>query len=65
MSDKIESAVPENERKVHKWYQWFDPNDTPEERKLLVKLDLLIVPYALLVWCECNIKYSPACPNSD
>lgn len=32
------------------WYriQWFSDDDTREERKLIVKLDLLIVPYAFL-----------------
>lgn len=32
------------------WYriQWFKDLDTAEERKLIVKLDLLIVPYAFL-----------------
>jgi len=52
MSDKVESTATAPGRLEHKWYQWFDPNDTPQERKLLVKLDLLIVPYALLVWCK-------------
>ncbi|OLN96997.1 putative transporter SEO1-like protein 1 [Colletotrichum chlorophyti] len=33
-----------------KWWhiQWFAASDTPEERKLIRKLDLLIVPYAVL-----------------
>lgn len=32
------------------WYkiEWFSDDDTHEERKLIVKLDLLIVPYAFL-----------------
>lgn len=35
-----------------KWYQikWFADQDTPEERKLILKLDLLIVPYAFLAY---------------
>ena len=35
-----------------KWYQicWFDPDDTPEERKLITKLDFLIVPYVFLAY---------------
>ncbi|KAB5582994.1 major facilitator superfamily domain-containing protein [Coniochaeta sp. 2T2.1] len=35
-----------------KWYQlqWFRPDDTPAERKLILKLDLLIVPYAFLAY---------------
>jgi hypothetical protein len=37
--------------KTRKWYQikWFQDYDTAEERKLIVKLDLLIVPYVFLV----------------
>lgn len=33
-----------------KWWhiQWYADTDTPEERKLIRKLDLLIVPYAVL-----------------
>ncbi|KIW91734.1 uncharacterized protein Z519_07702 [Cladophialophora bantiana CBS 173.52] len=35
-----------------KWYQihWFSPDDTKEERKLITKLDLLIVPYVFLAY---------------
>jgi hypothetical protein len=35
-----------------KWYQvrWFADEDTPEERKLILKLDLLIVPYVFLAY---------------
>ncbi|GKZ24347.1 MFS transporter (Seo1) [Aspergillus brasiliensis] len=29
---------------------WFSPDDTPSERRLLLKLDLLIVPYAFLAY---------------
>lgn len=34
-----------------KWYQikWFQDYDTPDERKLILKLDLLIVPYVFIV----------------
>ena len=37
---------------ARKWYQirWFDPDDTKEERKLITKLDLLIVPYVFLAY---------------
>jgi len=37
--------------KPHTWYRikWFQDYDTPEERKLIVKLDLLIVPYVFVV----------------
>lgn len=35
-----------------KWYhiQWFSDADTPEERKFILKLDALIVPYAFLAY---------------
>lgn len=35
------------------WYGfgwWFAKQDTPEERRLLVKLDLLLIPYAMLAY---------------
>jgi len=49
-----------------KWYQirWFSPEDTAEERKLILKLDLLVVPYAFLAYWtkyidQANISESP------
>ncbi|EXJ79749.1 hypothetical protein A1O3_08032 [Capronia epimyces CBS 606.96] len=35
-------------RQGRAWYHWFAETDTPQERKLLLKLDLLIVPYAFI-----------------
>ncbi|KAL5335914.1 major facilitator superfamily domain-containing protein [Aspergillus crustosus] len=35
-------------RQGRAWYHWFAESDTPEERKLILKLDLLIVPYAFI-----------------
>ena len=34
------------------WYKikWFADSDTPEERRLIRKLDLLIVPYVFLAY---------------
>ncbi|KAJ5666905.1 hypothetical protein N7462_011314, partial [Penicillium macrosclerotiorum] len=42
-------TVPQKRRK---WYhlQWFADQDTKEERRLILKLDLLIVPYAFLAY---------------
>ncbi|KAJ9144612.1 Major facilitator superfamily transporter [Pleurostoma richardsiae] len=37
-------------KSVRKWYHWYSPEDTPEERKLIAKLDLLIVPYAFVLY---------------
>lgn len=44
-----EMAIPEQRRK---WWQiqWFAKSDTKEERRLILKLDLLIVPYAFLAY---------------
>ena len=39
-------------KKSRKWYHisWFQDYDTPEERKLIIKLDFLIVPYVFLAY---------------
>jgi hypothetical protein len=33
-----------------KWYQWFAPSDTPEERRLILKLDALIMIFVFLAY---------------
>ncbi|KAK0106931.1 MFS transporter (Seo1) [Cadophora gregata] len=50
-------ATPKPKQGLFHHFRWFDENDTPEERKLIWKLDLLIVPYALLVYW---VKYLDA-----
>lgn len=35
-------------RVKRRWYQWYADTDTPAERKLLIKMDLLILSYAFL-----------------
>ena len=46
-----EAARPPPEpRRRQKWYQWFSPDDTPEERRLITKLDLLIIVFAFLAY---------------
>lgn len=52
-----------------KWYNWYSPEDTPEERILVRKLDLLIVPYAfVLYWIkymdQTNISMLPPPPGA-
>lgn len=46
-------TIPAQSRK---WYhiKWFQDYDTPEERKLITKLDLLIVPYVFVVGNMCQ-----------
>ncbi|KPM41872.1 putative transporter SEO1 [Neonectria ditissima] len=35
---------------VRRWYHWFAPDEGPEERRLILKLDLLLVPYAFIIY---------------
>lgn len=35
---------------ARRWYHWFSSEDTPAERKLILKLDLLLVPYAFIIY---------------
>lgn len=47
--------MAEVKQEKKKWYriQWYADIDTPEERRLILKLDLLIVPFAILAyWCK-------------
>ena len=47
----------DSKRQGRAWYKirgWYADTDTPEERKLIQKLDLLIVPYAVVAYW---IKY--------
>lgn len=41
-------------RKGRAWYHWYSAEDSPEEKRLIVKLDLLIIPYAVIAYW---IKY--------
>ncbi|KAH8600106.1 retrograde regulation protein 2 [Bisporella sp. PMI_857] len=41
-------------RKGRAWYHWYAETDSPAEKKLIQKLDLLIVPYAVVAYW---IKY--------
>ena len=33
-----------------KWYQWFSPSDTQEERRLVLKLDALIMVFVFFAY---------------
>lgn len=39
-----------NQTSTRKWYEWYSPDQPQEERKLVLKLDLLIVPYAFILY---------------
>lgn len=43
----IETTVPRQ-----KWWkiQWYSDDDSHEERKFIIKLDMLVVPYAILAY---------------
>lgn len=43
-----------------KWWkiQWFSKDDTAEERKFLLKLDVILVPYLLLSYWVKNLDQS-------
>ncbi|KAH8900716.1 MFS general substrate transporter [Thozetella sp. PMI_491] len=43
---------------TRKWHHWYSPDDTPEERRVLLKLDLIILPIALLSFWIKNMDYS-------
>ncbi|KFY02083.1 hypothetical protein V490_00649 [Pseudogymnoascus sp. VKM F-3557] len=43
-----------SKRQGRAFWHWYAKDDTPEERKLIVKLDLLIIPYAVVAYW---IKY--------
>jgi hypothetical protein len=43
-----------SKRKGRACYHWYAKDDSPEERKLIAKLDLLIIPYAVVAYW---IKY--------
>lgn len=42
---EYKTAAPNKVEK--KWYHWFDPKDTPAERKLILKLDILLAFFHL------------------
>ncbi|KAJ2982492.1 hypothetical protein NQ176_g1357 [Zarea fungicola] len=43
-------SQPLQEPVRQKWYQWFAPTDTPEERRLIIKLDVLIMLFVFLAY---------------
>lgn len=52
--DEYEYRVTKDVRKNRKWYHWFHDSDTPAERKLIMKVDLLLSCYSLIAYL---IKY--------
>lgn len=54
----LDSASRVKKQSQGKWYHWYSPEDTPEERRLLLKLDLTMLPIALLSFWIKNMDYS-------
>ncbi|PYI28157.1 MFS general substrate transporter [Aspergillus indologenus CBS 114.80] len=52
LSDSKEAQVPppSQVQQRQKWYQWFAPTDTPAERRLILKLDGLIIVFVFLAY---------------
>lgn len=48
--DEYEYRVNNNARKNKKWYKWFHESDTSEERKVILKIDLLLTFYSLMAY---------------
>lgn len=48
--DEYEYRLNKYSRGTHKWYKWFDDDDTPEERKLIWKIDLTLTLYSLAAY---------------
>lgn len=48
--DEYEYRLNRNTRKKHKWFKWFNETDTPAERKLITKIDILLTFYSLMAY---------------
>lgn len=49
-TSRSSAETPSEPYRRQKWHQWFSPDDTPEERRLITKLDLLIIVFAFLAY---------------
>ncbi|ODQ68690.1 MFS general substrate transporter [Nadsonia fulvescens var. elongata DSM 6958] len=48
--DEYEYRIPKKVSSGHRWYHWFDENDTPAERKLILKLDIILCFFSVVVY---------------
>ena len=48
--DEYEYRLKKKTRDDHKWYQWFDKGDSPAERRLLLKLDVLLCAFSFVMY---------------
>ena len=51
--DELEYRVTNESKLKRKFYHWFHPDDTPEERRVILKIDLLLTVYSLFaLWVK-------------
>ena len=48
--DEYEYRVTTQQKKCRKWYKWFHDDDTPEEKKFITKIDILLTFYSLMAY---------------
>lgn len=48
--DEYEYRANKRARSNRKWYKWFNESDSPAERKLIMKLDILLTFYSLMAY---------------
>ncbi|RLV96183.1 putative transporter SEO1 [Spathaspora sp. JA1] len=48
--DEYEYRVNKETKSKRKWYKWFHEDDTPEERRVILKIDLLLTLYSLMAY---------------
>lgn len=48
--DEYEYRLNKHQRSKHKWFKWFGGDNTKEEKKLVLKLDLLLTVYSLMAY---------------
>ncbi|RLV90431.1 putative transporter SEO1 [Spathaspora sp. JA1] len=48
--DEYEYRVNKDTKSKRKWYKWFHDDDTPEERRVILKIDLLLTLYSLMAY---------------
>ncbi|CAN6637766.1 probable transporter Seo1p [Trichomonascus vanleenenianus] len=48
--NEYEYRLTTDEKRNHKWWKWFEDADSPAERRLLFKLDILLAFYSFIVY---------------
>ncbi|RCK62590.1 putative transporter SEO1 [Candida viswanathii] len=48
--DEFEYRIPSETKLKRKFYHWFHPDDTPEEKRLILKIDFLLTFYSLMAY---------------